>query len=317
METLDQRVTSPGKVGEVTRATQPPRRRTRLQPSGFFWLIPAMIVSFVLIYFSVGYTIFISTLDWDGISPNQESVGLDNYLRALGEPIFWGALRHTTVYLVFSFVGQAFFGFLFAVILHSAVRLRGLYKVLVFVPVIIAPAIMAPVFRQIFANEGQFNGVLSSIGLDFLTQPWLAQSSTALPVIIAIAIWQHTGLYFVLYYAALGQVDPEVLEAARLDGAGNARMMWSIIWPQVRGTTIALLMLCTINSLKLFDIPQLVTHGGPNYSTEFLGTYIYRESIPLYDVGYGAALSIFLLILAIGTAVLFSLRGRKSTPKDV
>jgi len=274
-----------------------------------------MVVSFLLIYFSLGYTIYISTLEWDGISPDQRSVGIDNYLRALTEPVFWGALSHTGVYLVSTFVGQTFFGFLFAVILHSTVRLRGLYKVIVFVPVIIAPAIMAPVFRQIFANDGQFNGALEGIGLGFLAQPWLAQSSTALPVIIAIAIWQHTGLYFVLYYAAISQIDSEMLEAARLDGAGNARVMWNIIWPQLRGTTIALAMLGTINALKLFDIPELVTHGGPNYSTEFLGTYIYRESIPLYDVGYGAALSIFLLVFAIGTAVLFSLRGRQSTTK--
>jgi raffinose/stachyose/melibiose transport system permease protein len=274
-----------------------------------------MVVSFGLIYFCLAYTIYISTLSWDGLSPNPVQIGFDNYTRALGDPVFWTALRNTAVYLVFVFVIQAFLGFLFAVILHSTVRLRGLYKVIVFTPVIIAPAIMAPVFRQIFANDGQLNGLLEALGLGFLSQPWLAQSSTALPVIIAISIWQHTGLYFVLYYAAIGQIDPEVLEAARLDGAGNIRVTWSVIWPQMTGTTVALAMLATIASLKTFDVPQLVTGGGPSFSTEFLGTYIYRESIPLYDVGFGAAMSILLLILAIGAAMFFSLRKRQPNRK--
>jgi raffinose/stachyose/melibiose transport system permease protein len=269
-----------------------------------------MAASLVLIYCSLGYTIHISTLEWDGISSNPAPAGLANYVRAFGDPIFWGALWHTAAFLVFSLAGQAFFGFLFAVILHSAVRLRGLYKVIIFLPVIIAPATMAPVFRQIFANEGQFNAMLDSLGLGFLTQPWLAQSTTALPVIISVAIWQYSGLAFVLYYAAISQLDGEMLEAGRIDGAGNARVVWDLVWPQMRGTTIALSMLATINSLKLFDIPELLTHGGPNYSTEFLGTYIYRVSIPLFDVGYGAALSIILLILAAGPAVLFSRRRR-------
>jgi ABC-type sugar transport system permease subunit len=275
-----------------------------------------MIASFVLIYYSLGYTIHISTLEWDGISSNPEPAGLGNYTRAFGDPVFWGALWHTAVFLVCSFAGQTFFGFAFAILLHSAVRLRGLYKVIIFLPVIIASATMAPVFRQIFANDGQFNGILQAFGLGFLTQPWLAQSTTALPVIISIAIWQFTGLYFVLYYAAISQIEPEMLEAGRIDGAGNLRVVWSLIWPQMRNTTIALSMLATINALKLFDIPELVTHGGPNYSTEFLGTYIYRQSIPLSDVGYGAAMSICLLVLAIGTAVLFGLRRRQPASQD-
>lgn len=291
------------------------RRHARLHPSGFVWLIPALIISFALIYFSLGYTVYISTLEWDGISPDPRHLGFENYTRAFTDPVFWIALRNTVIFLVFAYGIQAFLGFLFALILHSNVRIRGIYKVIIFTPVIIAPAIMAPVFRQIFANDGQLNTLLEAVGLGVLSQPWLAQSSTALPVIIAISVWQHTGLYFVLYYAAIGQIDLEVLEAARLDGAGNGRLAWSIIWPQMRGTTIALAMLATINALKLFDIPQLVTGGGPSYSTEFLGTYIYRESIPNYDVGYGAAMSICLLVLAIGTALLFNARKRRTATK--
>jgi raffinose/stachyose/melibiose transport system permease protein len=191
------------------------------------------------------------------------------------------------------------------------VWLPNLYKIIIFIPVVLAPATMAPIFRQIFSATGQFNEVLHHIGLGFLAQPWLAQSSTALPVIMVITIWEFTGITFILYFAAMTQIEPEVLEAARIDGASSVKILRKIVWPGVRGTTIALAMLSVIGALKTFDVPYLVALGGPNYATEFLGTFIYRISIPQAQVGYGAALSIMLLILALGGALAFGLRGMK------
>jgi len=144
-----------------------------------------------------------------------------------------------------------------------------------------------------------------------LAHPWLAQSSTALPVIMAITVWQWTGVTFILYFAAMTQIDKEILEAARIDGANGFRVLTRIVWPNVRGTTIALAMLSVIGALKTFDVPYLVTLGGPNYATEFLGTFIYRISIPTAEVGYGAALSILLLILALAGAIAFGVRGMR------
>jgi ABC-type sugar transport system permease subunit len=128
---------------------------------------------------------------------------------------------------------------------------------------------------------------------------------------MAITVWHWTGITFVLYFAAMGQIDPPVLEAARIDGAGNIATLIHIIWPGVRGTTLAMAILSAIGALKTFDIPYLVTVGGPNYATEFLGTYIYRQTIPLSHVGYGAALSIILLVLALVMALILQIRGRE------
>jgi ABC-type sugar transport system permease subunit len=170
---------------------------------------------------------------------------------------------------------------------------------------------MAPVFREIFAYDGQFNWVLSHIGLGSLVQGWLAQSSTALPVLMAITIWEWTGLTFILYFSAISQIDQEILEAARLDGAGNIRTLVSIIWPSVGGTTAAILVLSVIGALKTFDVPYLVTLGGPNFATEFLGTLIYRESIPLAEVGYSSAVSILLLIVALAASIFLTVRAAR------
>ena len=298
-------------------AGAPRRRGRRDRRAGLPWILPAMIVSVGLLYYCIGYTGFISTLDWDGASPIQTPVGADNYVKMFNDPVFWGSLWHTVVFFVAAFTVQVVLGMTFASLLHSKVYLKTVYKVLIFIPVVLSTATVAPVFRQIFAPDGAFNGILSAVGLGGLTQAWLANGTTALAVVIGVQIWQSTGVVFILYYAAMSQIDNEVNEAARLDGAGNLRIIVSIVWPGVKGTTIAIAILTAIGSLKTFDIPYLITTGGPTYATEFLGTMIYRVSVALSQVGYGAALSIVLLILAIGSAIVINTSSRMRGRRDV
>ncbi len=294
----------------VKRPVKPGRRSHHLWPQGYTWVLPAFVISVGLIYYAVGYTGIISTLDWNGTSPISTPVGGANYAKVLSDPIFWTAIRHTAIAFVFTFVLQTGLGFVFAAMLHSKPIAGNVYKVVLFLPVVLAPAITAPVFRQIFAPDGQFNQLLSFLGLGRLAQPWLAQTSTALWTVLVIMVWQGTGLAVILYFAAMGQIDTEVLEAAEVDGAGNVRKLVSIILPMVRGTTVALATLTAIGVLKIFDTPYLVTVGGPNFATEFLGTMIYRTSILLGQVGYASAISILMLVLAILMGLMFNVRRR-------
>ena len=287
------------------------RRHPLRQASGLPWIAPAFIFVVGLIYYSIFYTGYISSLNWDGVSPTPQQIGFHNYVQLFRDPVFWAAIRHTVIFFAVTFAVQTLLGFVFAALLHSGVKLPNLYKVIIFIPVVLAPAVMAPIFRTIFSATGQFNTILHHVGLGFLAHPWLAQSSTALPVIMAITVWEWTGITFMLYFAAMTQIDAEILEAARIDGAGSIRVLVSIVWPNVRGTTVALAMLGVIGALKTFDVPYLVTLGGPNFATEFLGTYIYRASIPQAQVGYGAAMSIMLLILALIFALALGIRGMR------
>jgi len=295
------------------RAAPKGRRRGPRRPPGLPWILPAFVFVVGFIYYCIGYTGYISTLNWDGVSPTPQHIGFQNYVSAFHDPVFWDTIRHTVLFFVVTFTVQTAIGFTFAALLHSKVKLPNLYKVIIFVPVVLAPATMAPIFRQIFSASGQFNTILSDIGLGSLAHPWLAQSSTALPVIMAITVWEWTGVTFILYFAAITQIDKEIVEAARIDGASGFNVLTRIVWPNVRGTTIALAMLSVIGALKTFDVPNLLSGGteGPNYATEFLGTFIYRISIPTAEVGYGAALSIMLLILALAGAIAFGVRGMR------
>ena len=287
------------------------RRGSKKLASGLPWILPALVLCVGLLYYCIGYTGLISTWKWDGISPSPQHVGLGNYNQLFHDPLFWGAVRHTVVFFAVTFTVQTFLGLTFAVLLHSRIRLAVVYKVVIFVPVVLAPAIMAPVFQAMLAPGGQFNTLLRSVGLGALAQPWIGQTSTALPALMAITVWQFTGFTFVLYYAAMSQIDQSVLEAARLDGAGNLRVITSIVWPSVAGTTFALATLSVIGALKTFDIPWLVTQAGPYYATNFFGTYIYQQIIQLDNVGYGAALSIVLLVIAVAFGVVLQMWRRR------
>jgi ABC-type sugar transport system permease subunit len=305
--------TTMDRPGTATARRSPGRSRRLHRPPGLPWILPAMIFSVGLLYYCIFYTGFISTLDWDGAAPVRESVGLANYARMLHDPVFWRSLGHTVVFFVGTFVVEVALGLVFACLLHSKLYLKTLYKVLIFIPVVLATATVAPVFRQIYAPDGTLNTVLHAVGLGALAQPWLANGTIALIIVISVQIWQSTGVVFVLYYAAIGQIEHSVIEAARIDGAGDFRIIASIIWPGVRGTTLAIAILSAIGSLKTFDIPFLITGGGPSYATEFLGTLIYRVSVAFSDVGYGAAISIVLLALAIGAAIIINTGGRRGT----
>lgn len=310
--------TAPAGVAPVARATRKVERSTRPRGkriglgAGMLWILPALLLVIGMIYFSIGFTGYVSTLDWNGfiLSPSK-SVGWANYIAMFQDPVFWRAIGHTILFFVVTFTIQTALGFAFAALLHSRVRLAPIYKVVIFVPTVLAPATMAPVFRSIFDAHGQFNWLLDSVGLGALARPWLADGTTAMPVVMAVTIWQWTGLTFILFYAAMSQIDPQVLEAARVDGASNLRTLWSIVWPLCSGTTVALATLGMIGALKTFDVPYLVSKAGPNHATEFLGTYIYQTMVQEKHFGYAAAISMALLVLAIGGGVLMQLRRRK------
>lgn len=270
---------------------------------GVVWILPAFLFLVVIIYYSMFFTFSLSMTNWDGLSPVREAVGLKNYEKLFGDKVFWKCLQNTAIYLVVTFIVQNALGFIFAVILHSNVKLPTLFKCIIFIPTILAPATMAPVFRLLFSPQGLLQTVFDTLHLG-ITVDWLSRPDTALIVLMSVTIWEFTGMSFILYYAAISQIDMEMLEAARLDGAGNLRTLWHMVLPGCRGTTVSMGMLSVIGALKTFDIPYLITTGGPMHATEFLGTYIYRQGIRQSHLGYAAALSVILLVLAIVGAFL-------------
>jgi raffinose/stachyose/melibiose transport system permease protein len=316
------------------------KRRRHHRPPGLGWILPAFVLSAGLIYFCVAYVGYISLLPWNWSLGEATVVkGLESYARILDDRIFWLSLRHTLVFFVGSYVLLVVMGLILAAMLHSRVYLSTFFKIVVFVPAVIAPAIMAPVHRRVFAADGSINAILeqlgllvvtptgsrvwadwvstllTAVGLSEVTPNWI-QPATSLWVIVGAQVFGAVGIAFILFYAAMGQIEPEVLEAARVDGANNLRVLWSIIVPAMRPTLISIAILHAITSLKLFEYPYLITEGGPANSSEFLGTHIYNQMFGISNnFGYASALSVILFLLALTVSIVVSTSARERSPR--
>ncbi len=282
----------------------PVRPRRRVALSSYLYLVPALILVVGVVHVGIVANITYSTLDWNGISPNGKPVGGDNYLKLLNDPIFWTSLRNTLVFAAATIVLQMVFGFALAVLVRTRAFLRGLLRTLAFVPVVLAPAVVATSFRFLLTPDGSINGLLSAVTGQTVEQPWLADPSTALLMIVLINVWQYTGYSFLIYDAAMGQIDNSVIEATRIDGASTWQLLRLVVAPLLSGSHLVLIVLGVISALKTFDLVFLTTAGGPGTTTQVLTGYIYKQVIDQFHAGYGAALSVALVAIALVFSVL-------------
>lgn len=277
-------------------------RKTVGQPNYVPWLyiLPALILIVGIIYVGIGYTGWVSTLDWNGIDPVSRPVGLGNFAKIAADPVFWQTISHFLVFAVVTILVQMALGLLMAVLLGGrAMFARPLYKIVLFLPVVLAPAAIATAFRGILSPDGSLNALLGALGIPAGGIAWLADPHLALYSLAAVNIWQWTGLSFLLYQAAISQLDQNLFEAASIDGAGWWQTFRLVLLPQLKGTHATLALTGCIGALKTFDIVYLTTGGGPGHSTEFITTYIYDQVVQQFHAGYSAALSIVLLVLAL------------------
>lgn len=282
----------------------PPSRRRRHALSAYLYLLPAIILVVGVVHVGIVANIAYSTLDWNGISANSTFVGGANYQKLLADPTFWTSLRNTTIFAVATIFIQMLLGFFIAVLVRTRTVLRGLLRTLAFVPVVLAPAVVATAFRFLLTPDGAVNTLLSTLSGQEVNQAWLADPNTALATIILINVWQYTGYSFLIYDAAMGQIDPAVIEAARIDGASTGKVLQLIVAPLLSGSHLVLMVLGVISALKTFELVFLTTTGGPGTSTQVLTGYIYQQVIGQFHAGYGAALSVALVAIALVFSVL-------------
>ena len=200
----------------------------------------------------------------------------------------------------FTVVIQAGLGLLLAVILKERLRGSSFFKAIFFMPIAMAPVIIAAIFRIIMdPNVGAINEALRFLHLDFLAQSWLGDPHIALYSICAINIFEWMGFSMIIYYAGLMSISDDIYEAAKIDGCGFWNTLFRITIPNLSGTTNTLILLGIVGSLKTFDIVIQTTGGGPGRSTEFLNTYLYKAGVQLFNGGLSAAIGVMVLIIAV------------------
>lgn len=282
-------------------------RRSRVAVAVF--LIPPLLIYCVAVVLPILQSLFLSLFEWNGIS-EMNFVGLDNYTKMFTrDDIFWTALLNSLGYLIICLVLQLGLGLLVASLLTALTRGRELVKTLYLLPAVISTVAIAFLFQRIYSTtpEGLLNQMLEAVGLGALVRPWLSDVNTVLAAVSIPEGWRFAGLYVVILYAALIAVPKELEEAARLDGATRWTIFTKIRFPYIRPVWITTLIMAATYSLRGFDIPYLLTNGGPGQSSELLTTYMYKRAFTSTDFGYASAISVFIVIeclVAVGIIIL-------------
>ncbi|WP_127585564.1 carbohydrate ABC transporter permease [Paenibacillus koleovorans] len=274
------------------------KRRRGIDWSGYAYILPLYALLGAFIFWGIGYNFYISFFKWDGIG-DKKFIGLRNYTDMVQDPLVHDALQHTLQFLLVSIPGSMLIGFVMAILLHSVKRLVSVAKALFFLPYVMAVVVIGITFQMIYEpNFGLLNETLRAIGLDALTRQWIGSKETALNSLAAVYIYGHVGFYMLLYYTSILNIDGEVFEAARIDGAGLFRQSTRIIFPMLKGTHMTLMILGVIAALKVFELVWVMTVGGPGGATELISTLVFKKALLEFNQGYSAAISVLMVLIA-------------------
>lgn len=280
----------------------------------WLFLFPAGLGYIVFFLWPTVRGIWLSFTEYNLLTP-ATFIGFDNYVRMFGDPIFWNALRVTIWYVVLNIGIQTIVALLIAVLMHRLTQSTFVRSV-VLSPYLVSNVVAAVIWLWIL--DGQFgiaNQILEWIGIGrigFLTDP-----NWAIPTIAMINVWRHMGYTALLIFAGLQTLPNSVYEAARMDGANETRIFFSITMPLLRPILALVLIMTVIGSFQVFDTVSVTTGGGPANATNVLQMYIYDMAFGRFQFGYASAMSVALLIvLAIITFIQFKVTRANDTDLD-
>ncbi|ATE58330.1 MULTISPECIES: carbohydrate ABC transporter permease [Actinosynnema] len=294
--------TTDAAVGVTSSAEPPapqglaPRRSARDRFPGF--ALPALVWYAVFMIGPVLAMIVIGFLSWPGMLVQPGFAGLDNFSRVFADENFWTAAGNSALQIAVGLPVMIVLAFLLAFYVVQKPRGHKVLRYLLFIPALISAPATAMVFYAVLNPDGLLNGLLRPLGLDGAA--WLADPSTALGAIVAVELWSGIGYSAVLIASRLDGVDAEIVQASRIDGAGDWRIAWGMYWPIARDFIGVVTMLQFLS--MLFNSAQtvlLLTQGGPGTSTTTLSYLVYRKAFVETDLGYSQAVGLILFVLGL------------------
>ena len=271
-------------------------RRNRMTVTPLLFLLPGILFFVVYVISPIFQSFGISLYDWDGLGAG-EYIGLDNYRELMTDRAFETSLRNNVKWLVLYLLAIPA-GLFIALFLNQTVMGIRLYKSLFFFPFVLSQVVVGLVFSWFFLpREGLLNAMLGLFGLvpvNILGDPQLATYG-----IIVAGLWPQTAYCMILYLTGLNAVDPEQIEAGRLDGAKGWRMLWHVVLPQLKPATFIAFVVTIIGALRSFDLISIMTNGGPFGSTRVLSFLMFEKALGEYGfrMGYGSAIAVVLFLI--------------------
>jgi len=281
------------------------RNQRRLAP--WLFLAPGMLFFLVYVIVPIFQSVWISFFDWDGLSP-KVWVGLGNYAELLDDEAFYTSLKNNILWLALYLLAVPA-GLAVALFLNQSVFGIRLYKSMFFFPFVISQVVVGLIFTWFYAP----NFGLLSILIENLTGQKvaiLADERFVTYGIIAAGLWPQIAYCMILYLTGLNNINPEQVEAARMDNARGWSMFWNIVLPQLRPATFIAVVVTVIGALRSFDLVSIMTDGGPYGSSRVLSFYMYEQALSEYGyrMGYGAAIAVVLFAIMMVFISIFIVR---------
>jgi raffinose/stachyose/melibiose transport system permease protein len=282
----------------------------------FRWVLIAFVLILWFVYYPIIDNFLVSTRNQDIFTGQTDFVGLDNYRRLKEDPVVWTAIVNNTLYAVISVVFQVFGAFVLAALIEglSEERWRRFWRAVYFIPSAISITVTGLLFYFIYQPKiGLLDSALTQIGLADWSRAWLGEEGTAIYAIIAMSQWQGFGYSTLLFAIAIQKIPRELYDAAIMDGAGTWRRLWNITFPLTREMTGLMVIVTITGAFQVFNEVMVMTGGGPNNSSQVLGTWLYQQGFIQNDFGYGAAIAtvIFVITLITGFAQLWYTKRRR------
>lgn len=260
-------------------------------------ILPAVILILLFSIYPLVMSWYYSFQDWDGLDADRRFIGLDNFREIGSDPFFWGAFWRSVVFAAVATPVQLAVSLLFAVLLNNAtLKARGLYRTLIFIPVVTTTAIVGIVMSFVFAPfDGPVNQILRSLNLTGMGIDFLGDPSLVLWTAIGIFVWKGCGQPMIYWLAGLQTVPVELQEAAMVDGAGWLRRLIKITIPILTPFAAMITVIVTLANLQVFAFMQTLTRGGPMFASELIELFIYRMAFGIQGevasqrLGYASA----------------------------
>jgi ABC-type sugar transport system permease subunit len=296
--------------GSVVASARRARALRRISP--YLWILPALLLYTVFKLAPLVGGFYLALLRWDGIEA-PVYVGLRNFERMFGDIRLFGALWNNIQYALGTVVGKIVISLFIAVLLHQELRGRVIYRTALFMPVVMSFVVVGILWSWILNNEfGLVNNLLRSIQLPFLALDWLGNPSIALFSLIIVDIWKWYGFHMVIFLAGLQAIPVELYDAARVDGASRWHQFTRVTLPMLGPVMVVNVTISLMGALNVFDIPYIMTEGGPANSTNVLALHTYLQAFKFNRIGYGTALS-YALITLVTIVALVQLRIMRNT----
>ena len=284
-------------------------------------LTPYLFVALPLLIYTVWvigpmiYTFYLSLTDWDGVSA-LNFIGLRNFRTLFRDHVFYRSFTNNLKWIGSFITVPVAAGLALAMARNRAIPASKMFKAVFFFPMVLSFVVCGLIWSWMYQpDSGIINSLLRLVGLGSAARGWLSAPSLVIWSIIFVAVWRQVGYVMLLYLAGLQSVNPELVDASKVDGANAWQSFRHVIFPQLTPITVVVVVISVIDSLRAFDLVYVMTKGGPFNSSSVLATFMYIEAFNNYRMGYGASISVILFAISLLFILMYLLRMLRTEPR--